>query len=120
MNANDLLTVAVEAAETAGKIARDKFYQPLRVTNKGFRDYVTDADLEAQGAITTIIRDAFPDHGFLTEEEDSTLPTDGPVIWIIDPIDGTTNYSRHIPVFCISIASVLNRSPIGEGLREDE
>jgi myo-inositol-1(or 4)-monophosphatase len=114
MNANDLLTVAKEAAFAAGKVTRDKFYQPLRVTNKGFRDYVTDADLAAQDTITGIIRAAFPDHGFFTEEEDSTLPADGPVIWIIDPIDGTTNYSRQIPLFCISIAAVINRLPFGE------
>ena len=47
----------------------------------------------------------YPDHGFLTEEEDSQLPANGPIIWVIDPIDGTTNYSRQIPEFCISIAA---------------
>ncbi len=111
MNNEELLAVAKEAAAAAGAVAREKFYQPLRVSSKGFRDYVTDADLAAQEAITTMIRTVFPDHGFLTEEEDGTLPTAGPVIWIIDPIDGTTNYSRGIPVFCVSIAAVLNRPP---------
>ena len=115
MNQTDFLRVAKQAAIAAGKVAREKFSQPLQVTNKGFRDYVTDADLAAQERITGIIRAVFPDHGFFTEEEDSTLPTDGPVIWIIDPIDGTTNYSRHIPLFCISIAAVLNRPPLGDG-----
>ena len=115
INNNELLSVAKQAAIAAGKVAREKFYQPLQVTNKGFRDYVTDADLAAQDTIVRIIRAAFPDHGFLTEEEDAALPTEGPVIWVIDPIDGTTNYSRGIPIFCVSIAAVMNRSPLGEG-----
>jgi len=114
MNNNDFLSVAEDAALAAGKLARDKFGQPLQVSNKGFRDYVTDVDLAAQNKIVSIIQTAFPDHGFLTEEEDSSLPVDGPVIWIIDPIDGTTNYSRNIPVFCVSIAAVLNRPPLVE------
>lgn len=114
MITNDILKIAKEAAYAAGKVAREKFYQPLQVTNKGYRDYVTDADLAAQDAITTIIRAAFPDHGFLTEEEDSTLPADGPIIWIVDPIDGTTNYSRQIPIFCVSIAAVLNHPPLSQ------
>ncbi len=114
LNANDLLKVAVEAAVSGGKLARGKFSQPLQVSNKGFRDFVTDADLATQDIITRTIRDAFPDHGFLTEEEDSTLPVDGPVIWIIDPIDGTTNYSRQMPLFCVSIAAVLNRPPLSD------
>ncbi len=113
-NNDELLSVAKEAAAAAGEVAREKFTQPLRVSSKGFRDYVTDADLAAQEKITTMIRAAFPDHGFLTEEEDSSLPTAGPVIWIIDPIDGTTNYSRGIPVFCVSIAAVQNRPPLGD------
>ena len=115
MNENDLLRVAKEAAVAAGEVAREKFYQPLQVTNKGFRDYVTDADLAAQDVITRIIRVAFPNHGFLSEEEDSSLPADGPVIWIVDPIDGTTNYSRGIPIFCVSIAAVLNEPPYEDG-----
>ena len=114
MNPNEFLQIAKKAVLAAGKVAREKYYQPLQVTNKGFRDLVTDADLAAQEAITSIIRTAFPDHGFLTEEEDSALPTDGPVIWIVDPIDGTANYSRGIPVFCVSIAATLNRPPLSD------
>ena len=53
-----------------------------------------------------MIRARFPDHGFLTEEDDSDLPTGGPIIWVIDPVDGTTNFSRTLPTFCVSIAAV--------------
>ncbi len=113
MNPNDFLRTAKEAALAAGEVAREKFYQPLQISNKGYRDYVTDADLAAQETITRLIRKAYPDHGFLTEEADSSLPADGPVRWIIDPIDGTTNYSHSVPLFCVSIAAVLNRPPFG-------
>jgi myo-inositol-1(or 4)-monophosphatase len=83
------------------------FLQPRRLTNKGFRDIVTDADIATQQVITDGIRERFPEHGFLTEEPDSSLPSGGDVTWIIDPIDGTTNYSRQLPTFCVSIAAVF-------------
>ena len=51
-----------------------------------------------------MIRLRYPGHGFLTEEEDSSLPQDRPVTWIIDPVDGTSNFSRQISNFSISIA----------------
>ena len=102
---NQLRAVVVETAVTAGKLARDMWSQPRQISQKGFRDLVTDADIATQQCITDAVQARYPDHGFLTEEEDSQLPTSGPIIWIIDPIDGTTNYSRQIPEFCISIAA---------------
>jgi myo-inositol-1(or 4)-monophosphatase len=99
--------VACETAVSAGNLAREMFSQPREIKSKGFRDIVTDADFAAQLLITDAIQKAFPDHGFLTEEEDSQLPESGPIIWIIDPIDGTTNYSRQFPEFCVSIAACV-------------
>lgn len=99
--------VACETAVSAGNLAREMFSQPRQIKNKGFRDIVTDADFATQLLITDAIQAAFPDHGFLTEEEDSQLPESGPIIWIIDPIDGTTNYSRQFPEFCVSIAACI-------------
>jgi myo-inositol-1(or 4)-monophosphatase len=104
---NQLRQVACETAVSAGKLARKMWSQPRQIEQKGFRDLVTDADFAAQHCITDAVQDKFPHHGFLTEEEDSHLPESGPVIWIIDPIDGTTNYSRGLPEFCISIAACL-------------
>lgn len=100
-----LLAVAKEAAVAGGKLGRQMFYQPLQVSKKGFRDLVTDADVAAQQLVTAFIGQRFPEHGFLAEEE-SELPPDGPVMWVIDPIDGTTNYSRSQPIFCVSVAAV--------------
>lgn len=102
---HELLAAAQETAVSAGAIIRKNFYLPRHVSSKGFRDLVTDTDFSAQAAITDAIRQRWPDHGFLTEEEDSALPTSGPIIWVIDPVDGTINFSRGLPVFCVSVAA---------------
>jgi myo-inositol-1(or 4)-monophosphatase len=102
-----LLAVARETAVSAGNLIHEKWEQPRQTSSKGFRDLVTDADLAAQQLITDHIRQTFPRHGFLPEEENSDLPTEGDVIWVIDPVDGTTNYSRQLPLFCVSIAAAL-------------
>lgn len=100
------LAVAKEAAYETGRLLREMYAGPRSVSKKGFRDVVTEADPAAQTRIKKIISAAFPTHHFLAEEdEQATLPeTDNTPLWIIDPVDGTTNYSRHIPLFTISIA----------------
>ena len=95
----DLLATAQTAALDAGVYLRQTWQQPRQIKSKGWRDLVTDADFESQRLITNLIRGRFPDHAFLTEEEDLTLPEAGSIQWIIDPIDGTSNFSRQIPVF---------------------
>jgi myo-inositol-1(or 4)-monophosphatase len=97
--------VACETAVSAGHLIRDKWSQPRQISEKGFRDFVTDADIAAQTLITNAIQKAFPHHGFITEEKDGRLPKKGDILWIIDPVDGTTNYSRQQPVYCVSIAA---------------
>jgi len=114
MNTNQFLQTAKKAALAAGSIAQERFGKPHKVSYKGHRDLVTATDIDAQESITRIIREKYPEHGFLTEEEDRSLPTDGSVFWIIDPIDGTTNFSRNFPTFCISIAAVRSEPKIGE------
>lgn len=101
-----LLEVATRAARAAGADVRTRLGLPRTVDAKGYRDIVTDADVAAQGIIVKTIRDAFPNHGYLVEEADPSLATSGPIVWIVDPVDGTTNYSRGIPLFCVSIAAV--------------
>ncbi len=102
-----LLNTAERAARAAGGLIKEMVSQPRELSSKGFRDIVTDADVAAQKTITDIIRGAYPDHGFVTEESDSDLPSEGPVVWVIDPIDGTTNYSRQLPEFCVSIGAAV-------------
>ncbi len=100
-----LYAVAKETAVAAGRLAKEMWSQPRQISEKGFRDLVTDADIATQALITDVLQKKFPDHGYLTEEEDSDLSEDGPIIWIIDPIDGTTNYSRQQPIYCVSLAA---------------
>lgn len=104
--------VAERAAREAGALMLRRLQEPLELQSKGFRDVVTAVDYEAQALITGLIREAFPSHGFLAEEEDSSLPEHGDVKWIIDPIDGTGNYSRGIPSFCTSIAAAVDEKVV--------
>ncbi|HSG16302.1 MAG TPA: inositol monophosphatase family protein [Anaerolineae bacterium] len=102
--------LAEQAALKAGELLRRKWNEPRQIDSKGYRDVVTDADYASQEIITELIRAKFPDHGFLTEEDDPSLPQAGPVIWVIDPVDGTTNYSRQIPTYCISISAAAQQA----------
>jgi myo-inositol-1(or 4)-monophosphatase len=113
-----LRSIAEQAATQAGHLIKELWNRPRQISSKGYRDIVTDADLASQSLITGLIRERFPDHGFLTEEDDPDLPTSGQIIWIIDPVDGTTNYSRQIPSFCVSISAA--RFPINKSLTEAE
>ena len=104
--ASALLETARLAASAAGELVREKWSGPRTLRKKGYRNWVTDADFAAQALIASLIRERHPTHGFLAEEESPDLPSSGDVLWIIDPIDGTTNYSKRQPNFCISIAAV--------------
>jgi myo-inositol-1(or 4)-monophosphatase len=103
------MAVAESVSVEAGELVRRKWSEPRQISEKGYRDFVTDADFASQTLITNAIRQTFPGHGFLTEEDDTSLPEDGSVIWIIDPVDGTTNYSRQIPTYCISVAAAVRQ-----------
>ncbi len=96
------LETAIVAAEAAGGVLRDGFGRWHRIECKGESDLVTEADKEAERKIEEILRDGFPDHGMLTEESGET--SQGDARWIVDPLDGTTNYAHGIPFFCTSIA----------------
>jgi myo-inositol-1(or 4)-monophosphatase len=105
--------LAIRAARAAGKILRAKFYETRAVKSKGKRDIVTDADFAADHALREIIHARFPRDQFLSEEDAAatreklwvhTRIANGDYLWIADPLDGTTNYARRVPVFCTSLA----------------
>lgn len=96
------LDVAITAAREAGKIQLHHFGQPQSVTYKGEFDPVTEVDRLCDEAIQKTIRQTFPDHDILTEET-PFQEKGSPWRWIIDPIDGTTNYARGFPFFSVSI-----------------
>jgi len=95
--------VAEAAARAAGTILRNKLGSELRVSYKGAVDLVTDADRTAEEAIVKLVREAFPEHDILAEEQDYVRRESA---WrrIIDPLDGTTNFAHGFPWFAVSIA----------------
>lgn len=103
MNKDDRFRdVAIAAAKKAGEIQKLHFGQSLQIEYKGEIDPVTEVDKRCDQAITQIILQSFPDHDLLTEE--SPFKKKGsPWKWIIDPLDGTTNYLHGYPCFCVSI-----------------
>lgn len=96
------LTAAAEAALAAGAILRERYEKPHQVTMKGEIDLVTEADLASEAKILAILRQRCPDIAVLAEES-GLHPGSGEECWIIDPLDGTTNFAHGFPVFAVSI-----------------
>ena len=96
------VSVAIEAARAAGEIALRYYRGGFEVTIKPDQTPVTQADREAERAITAILERAFPAHGILGEEFGAR--GDAATRWIVDPIDGTKNFVRRIPVWAVLIA----------------
>jgi myo-inositol-1(or 4)-monophosphatase len=103
--AETLLRAAEEAARLAGDLLRQKLAQPRELSHKLLGDWVTDADHASQALITDFLRARFPGHAFIAEEVAPDLPRRGPITWLVDPVDGTSNYSRQQPNFSVSIAA---------------
>jgi myo-inositol-1(or 4)-monophosphatase len=92
------------AARRAGAVLGRNFKKlnKLNIEMKGHNDYVSDADRAAEAAIIQIIHKHYPDHAILAEESGAS-GGESDTLWIIDPLDGTTNYLHGLPIFCISI-----------------
>jgi len=101
-----LLNFAIDAARDAGSLLMQRL-GVAKVTNKGDIDLVTEADLASENLIIERIRSYYPQHGILAEESGEAETSGGRNSewkWIIDPLDGTTNYAHSYPCFCVSIA----------------
>ncbi|OGO40751.1 MAG: hypothetical protein A2Z04_09025, partial [Chloroflexi bacterium RBG_16_57_9] len=99
-----LMNTAMNAAREGGKLALSLLGQPGYIRQKGPKDFATGSAVEVQNLIREILLRDFPQHGILAEEDPPDQVTEGEFQWIIDPIDGTTNYHRRVPFFAISIA----------------
>ena len=99
-----LLNVAVMAARSAGNLLARKMLNldKLKVEEKSRNDFVSDADRDAERVVIETIRKHYPEHAVLAEE--SGADGDSDTVWIIDPLDGTTNFLHGFPVFAVSIA----------------
>ncbi len=111
MNYLPWLQTAIQAAEEAGAFLRAHWRQAHTIRQKGFRDIVTEADIECERIILTRLRAAFPQHA-VTSEESGADAGDADVRWMVDPLDGTTNYSRGNPNFSVTIAAVAGNQPV--------
>jgi myo-inositol-1(or 4)-monophosphatase len=128
-----------QAALAAGAVMRLNYEKPHEITMKGVIDPVTETDFQCQEIIIGMIRQTFPDHGFLAEESVGQPPPaahegshpglawdteSGPECrWIIDPLDGTVNFAHGIPAFCVSIAleadGVLEYGVVYDPMRDE-
>jgi len=111
LNLNKVYQVAIAAAYQSGQILNRYYGQLKHVEKKGAIDLVTEADLESEKAVKTIIQGQYPDHGIIAEES-GIKTSQTPYEWIIDPLDGTTNYAHQIPIFAVSIAFVIDKQPV--------
>lgn len=98
-----MLNFAIQTARDAGKILLEKFGRKIEISFKGNINLVTEADLASEKLIVERINSYYPRHAILAEESGASLITNE-FKWIIDPLDGTTNYAHGYPCFCVTIA----------------
>lgn len=115
-------TTAVRAAKDAGEVIMRYFRCTGTVREKGVADLVTEADVRAERVIAHVIHEIFPDHAILGEEEQAG-DTNAEYLWVVDPLDGTTNFAHGIPHFAVSIALLHHGRPqlgiVWNPVRED-
>jgi myo-inositol-1(or 4)-monophosphatase len=113
-----MVNIAIRAARRAGELMIRQLnrLEALKVAEKAKNEFVTQVDKDAEAAIIEVIRDHYPDHAILAEE--SGAAGEHEFQWIIDPLDGTTNYVHGFPVFSVSIA-VARRGEIEHGVVYD-
>lgn len=111
-----MLNIAVRAARKAGNFIAKSYETPdaVEASQKGSNDFVTNIDKEAERIITVIIQKAYPEHTIIGEEQGELLGSDNDVQWVIDPLDGTTNFIKRFPHFAVSIAvRIKGRTEVG-------
>ncbi len=105
--------VAIRAAVFAGEILEAKRGAAQEIVEKkGAANVVTESDIKAEKEIIRILRYEFPNHGILAEETKSEGVPENDYIWVVDPLDGSKNYSKGLPIYSISIALLLHGYPV--------
>ncbi len=108
---DDYLAVAVEAAMAASHIIMEALHKPRVANHKGKTDLVTETDLHSENLIKSIIHASYPDHDLLAEESEEES-SQSEFLWIIDPLDGTTNFVHGYPPFAVSIGLFFQNKPL--------
>lgn len=103
---------AADTARAAGNILRERFGQPHEIHFKGAIDLVTEADRAAEDLIASRLREAYPDHELLCEEGSRGASSPSLFRWVVDPLDGTTNFAHGMPTFAVSIALEESGVPV--------
>lgn len=113
------LAFGLDLARRAGAVLMDRYERLEQIDYKSARDVVTEADHLSEAMIVEAIRTRFPEDAILAEEtgEHRAVAGEAPTsgrgrVWIVDPLDGTVNYANGIPVFCVSIALVIDGAPV--------
>ena len=107
------LETALRAADAADKVSHAGFKnRTFTVSRKADNSEVTEIDRNTETAISSVLRGEFPEFGIYGEEHGTSGPTDAEYVWVIDPIDGTTNFVRGVPVWGSLIALVHNEVPV--------
>ncbi|NOY65057.1 MAG: inositol monophosphatase [Nitrospirae bacterium] len=106
MERSDYLQIAIKAAKEAGEFIVERYnsLDEIGFTRKALFDYVTEIDAASEQLIIKTLRNTFPSHRILSEETLKESSSEDEYLWIIDPLDGTTNFIHKYPVFAISIA----------------
>jgi myo-inositol-1(or 4)-monophosphatase len=115
-----MITIATRAARAAGDIivrSMDRV-DLLNITPKGRNDYVSDVDRQAEREIVNILQRAYPTHAFMGEEGGAQGPDQAEYVWVIDPLDGTTNFLHSFPHFAVSIG-LFHKGRIDKGVVYD-
>ena len=113
---NPMLNIAIRAARKAGNVIAKNYERrdDIQTSKKGINDYVTSVDKAAEAEIIEIIQKSYSDHTIISEERGALEGKDSDIQWVIDPLDGTTNFVKGLPHFSVSIAiRVKNRTEVG-------
>ncbi|HBO37195.1 MAG TPA: inositol-1-monophosphatase [Pasteurellaceae bacterium] len=113
---NPMLNIAIRAARKAGNVIAKNYERRdgVETVLKNINDYVTNVDKMAEEAIIEVIKKSYPEHTIITEESGILEGKDSDVKWVIDPLDGTTNFIKGLPHFSVSIAiRVKDRTEVG-------
>lgn len=105
------LDVAKQAAREGVRVIKSYKEKGIKVQQKGFHDLVTDADVATEKAVLQVIKKHFPDDEILAEESAAENQLSDARTWIIDPIDGTTNFANEFPIYCVSVALWEEKKP---------
>ncbi len=112
------LRSAIEAAEAGAQIQKEYLGKKIDIKLKGDIDLVTEVDIRCEEVIKNILMNRYPDHLFVAEEAAEKNGVDNPksdthqFAWVVDPLDGTTNFAHGFPVYCSSVALCMNGLPV--------